>query len=186
MHTLQWIAYNAHHIEAELDGKTVEQRLAYIGHSLQEDLDVLMGTEYNTSAWYDWFVVGGGRWNPEDTSGYNLKTNMFISYDTDPDKFTAKIAELVENRKTDYFKYLSEIDFDTVKEKLNNYNGNIQFESFMDFYPLKQCIAFNNGIWGPDSKFFDIDTDSTNTEYCLNNLDKDGYLWYLIPVDFHF
>ncbi len=81
MHTLQWIVTTA-------DDKN------HAFYSVKHYLEENMGSEYNYSSWYDWFVTGGGRWNPNDTDGYNDdEQSMVISYDEEPQKF----LEVVEN-----------------------------------------------------------------------------------------
>jgi hypothetical protein len=53
MHVLQWIA-----VEAD------EKDEAY--RRVEDTLQTMLGDyESPTLTWYDWFVVGGGRWNTE-------------------------------------------------------------------------------------------------------------------------
>ena len=75
MHVLQWIATTAE-----------DKDQAF--RSVKDYLENQMGDEYNLSSWYDWFVVGGGRWNPNPNSQYDDNDqSMVISYDEDPQKF---------------------------------------------------------------------------------------------------
>ena len=88
MHVLQWIAIEADNKEDAL-------------LTAKRQLESLMGEEGSGATWYDWFVVGGGRWNvAEDEdwkTGYDEKTNMIISLEEDGiDVFKAKLCKPIK------------------------------------------------------------------------------------------
>ena len=54
MHTLHWIA-----VEAENEENAVDV--------VDQTLDSYMSGNDAPSTWYDWYIVGGGRWNVSKT-----------------------------------------------------------------------------------------------------------------------
>ena len=176
MHTLHWIAVEAEDIENAVD-------------VVDQTLDSYMSGNDAPSTWYDWYVVGGGRWNTaEDDPGfsaYTKKSNMVISYAKDPNAFRAKIDEGVQQRITDYNQYLAEVKETNVIAKLDNYGGAMSYD--YHFYALNRLLAYQMGEWSHDSWFFDMVHDSTNATHILSKIDKgEGENIFLVPVDFHF
>lgn len=171
MHVLQYIAVEADDTENAAD---VAQRL------LEEE----MGSGDSPSTWFDWFVVGGGRWNP-DQDPYNNSSNMVISFDKDPNGFRAKIDECIQARVAEYNNYLSEAKQADIMSILENYGGTMSYSH--DTYAFSRLIAFQQGNWDYDSKFFDYTSWSTNATHILSKLDNEqGKNFYLVPIDFHF
>jgi hypothetical protein len=177
MHTLHWIAVEANDKDEAVANAT----------SL---LETAMGDGENYISWYDWFVVGGGRWNSdEDEEGimgsYVTKTNMVISYKEDPNAFRAKIDECIQQRMVDYKNYLAEVKESNVLDKLENYGGTMTYDHH--FYALNALLRFQMGEWSHDSWFYDFITDSSNATHILSKLDNNqGDNIYLVPIDFHF
>jgi hypothetical protein len=176
MHTLHWIA-----VEAENEENAVD--------IVDQTLDSYMSGNDAPSTWYDWYVVGGGRWNTAEDedlmAGYTKKSNMVISYDKDPNAFRAKIDEGVQQRIADYNQYLAEVKETKVIDKLDNYGGAMSYD--YHFYALNRLLAHQMGEWSHDSWFFDMVHDSTNATHILSKIDRnEGKNLYLCPVDFHF
>ena len=171
MHTLQWVAVEADNID---DAASIANTL------LTEN----MGNGENTSAWYDWFVVGGGRWNDEQDL-YSYSTNMIIAYEDNPNAFNAKIQELITNRIDTYNEYLAEFKGQDILDKLDNYGGVATYDH--SFYALSRLLDYQQGKWDYDSKFCDLTNWSTNASYILSKIDSGfGETLYLVPIDFHF
>jgi len=176
MHTLHWIAVEANDKDEATTNAT----------SL---LEAQMGNEDNYTSWYDWFIVGGGRWNTTEDDGimegYKTKTNMIISYKEDPNAFRAKIDDCIQQRMVDYKQYLAEVKESNIIHKLDNYGGAMSYD--YHFYALNALLRFQMGSWSHDSWFYDFITDSTNATHILSKLDNnEGENFYLVPIDFHF
>jgi hypothetical protein len=171
MHVLQWIA-----VEAD----SLEDSVA----AADSHLSVALGDPDSPSSWFDWYVVGGGRWNPEQDP-YHNSDNMVISYDTDPNAFRAKIDELIANRIETYNEYHNEIKGKDIMAMFENYTGTMTYS--LDTYPLRNLLRMLQGDWFYDSKFFDFTAYSTNATYILSKLDNnEGKNLFLVPIDFHF
>lgn len=176
MHVLQWLVVEADDKETSV---SVAQAL------LEEE----MGTGDSFNSWFDWFIIGGGRWNTEEAEGmfgrYETKTNMVISFEDNPNDFRAKIDTLVQNRITEYNQYLSEVKQIDIVAKLENYGGVMTYDHTL--YPLARLLSFQDGSWDYDSKFYDLVHYSTNPTHILSKLDNNlGSNLFLVPVDFHF
>ena len=176
MHTLHWIAVEAENIEDAVD-------------TVSSNLDSYMSGNDTLSTWYDWYVVGGGRWNTAETDSimedYITKTNMVISYKENPNAFRAKIDDCIQQRMVDYKELLAEVKESNIISKLDNYGGTMSYD--FHFYSLNALIRFQLGEWSHDSWFFDMIADSTNATHILSKLDNNqGENFYLVPVDFHF
>ena len=182
MHVLQWLI-----VEAD-----DEESAASLTDTL---LESEMGDGENPRSWYDWYVIGGGRWNTEPEEGlmggYQTKTNMIISYDKDPNAFRARIDKGVQARIEEYNEYLAEAKEHNVIDKLDNYGGAMSYDHAL--YPLSRLIAFQQGTWDYDSKFYDLIHWSANATHILSKLDNHDQTTpetvtgiFLVPVDFHF
>jgi len=176
MHTLQWVV-------VETDNQLVDSKLeaAQIAdRSLEDEL----------SPWYDWYIVGGGRWNvtegEEDwASDYELKTNLIISHKEDPNGFRGKIMECIEKRIEQFNQYRAEIENLDILGKLSNYGGAMTYD--MELYPLVKALNIFQGIWDTDSQIFDLTSGSSNLGYILSQMDRDeGDNLFLVPIDFHY
>jgi hypothetical protein len=176
MHVLQWVAVEADDVES---AASVAQAL------LEEE----MGTGENYASWYDWFVVGGGRWNIEEDEsfldGYETKTNMIIGFEEDPNAFNAKLQELISYRIASYNEYYEEVKKLDIASLFDNYGGVMTYN--LDTYPLRKLIEYLDGDWNCDSKFYDLVHLSTNATHILSQIDNGlGNNLYLVPIDFHF
>jgi hypothetical protein len=176
MHVLQWIA-----VEAESKDDAVIQ--------VHEFLNTEPGT------WYDWFIVGGGRWNPE-ADDYKPSSNMVLGLEEDG--LTAihdKIDYCMSFRKKEFDRYRSEVDalVPTVSEYLDKYDP-YEIDYSFTLYPLKKTIDMLHGVWDSNSYFFDMVAMSASPRWLRNKLngtdtEDAGSIFeslYLVPVDFHF
>lgn len=171
MHTLQWVVVEADDVDTAAENA---ERL------LQE----AMGDSESPSSWYDWYVVGGGRWNDQQDD-YENSTNMIIAFEDNPNAFSGKLNELISNRIDTYNEYLAEIKDIDIMAKLDNYGGVMTYD--MELYSLKNLLRFQSGDWFYDSKFYDLVHWSTNATHILSKIDNGlGENLYLVPIDFHF
>lgn len=168
MHVLQYIAVRA-------DDEDMAMRVA------EDTLNSEMGgNEYAHNSWYDWFVIGGGRF--VDGDPYKSSTNYIISYkEHGLVGIQEKIDWAINARKVAYASYAKEVDYSTLLNTIDSYTGMTDYS--MSLYPLAKCIDMLQGSWDFNSYFYDAETGSTNYQYMLDKLDDS---WYLIPVDFHF
>ncbi len=175
MHVLQWVAVKADSKEGALD---VARR----------QLQGIMGEEGSGSTWYDWFVAGGGRWNPNESSQYDdTDESMVISaHEAGNDVIIDKINSCLESRKREFTDY--RVSFDKAEidlnAKLDSYTGVMDYS--FDLYPLAKMIDMLQGEWDFNSYFFDLENWSTNPKYLISEIEKDNKEIYLVPIDFHF
>ncbi len=111
MHVLQWIA-----VQAENDDEAMV--------IVEDRLNSEMGTNENQyTSWYDWFVMGGGRFN-ENANPYESSKNMIV-HSMDRDTFDKTINEAMESRVREFNDYRKEYNTKGVdlNAKLDNYNG---------------------------------------------------------------
>ena len=113
MHVLQWIA-----VEAE------DKDEAY--RTVESTLEDMLNPDYQ-NGWFDWFVVGGGRWNVGDDEDFDSaykegKTNLIIHAGTELDKFKERIATSLEARKSEFDRYASEVKPELLERVIAGYN----------------------------------------------------------------
>jgi hypothetical protein len=180
MHVLQWIAVQA-------DNKDEAYR------RVEDTLQTMLGEYESTiNTWYDWFVVGGGRWNVNEgddfREAYNEgKTNLILSAKEEPDLFEERILLSMESRKTEFDQYAKEVDTSIIDKIITDYNPReYDFLAFQKLYPIKKLIDMAYGTWDFNSYFYDMLNDTTTPKYVFDSIDIDPELWYLVPVDFHF
>ncbi len=175
MHVLQRIAVIAD--DKDMAFRTVKSTLE----------DELGNNDYSSNAWFDWFIVGGGRWNPNEGSQYDDNDqSMTISYEEEPDKFISNVNEGIEARIEEfnqYRKYFNQKNID-INAYLDKYDGQMDFS--FDMYELYKMIDMTQGKWDFNSYFYDMHHASTNTKYMLDSIDKGIKNWYIVFVDFHF
>lgn len=172
MHTLQWIAVP---VESDLEDQEAEA-MQMVEDNLNNELNPGF-------SWFDWFVIGGGRWNPEQDP-YASSSNMIISFEKNPDEFRAKIEECKELRMAEFKDLMKGLDFAKLQDMLFGYEGETQY--FFELSSLKAAICLAQGYWDSNSYYFDIEHGSTNPKHMLDKLPSDTVNWYLVPVDFHF
>jgi hypothetical protein len=174
MHVLQRIAIQA-------DDK--DEAFARVKDTLEQEMG---NNDYSSHTWYDWFVTGGGRWNPNPDSQYEDDNNMTISYEEEPDKFISQVALAMQSRVDEfnrYRKYYEERAVD-INAKLDSYDGSTDYS--LDLYDLSMMIDMLQGKWNYNSYFFDMHSQSVSQKFMLESIDKGEKNWYLVYVDFHF
>lgn len=172
MHVLQYIAVKA---------DNEDEAFRTVKDTLESELG---NNEYSTNAWFDWFVVGGGRF--VEGNPYAESTNSIISYDEAPAEYLAMVDSLISNRMDEfeaYRKHYNEKGVD-IEAKLDNYRGVMNYD--FELYPLKKMIDMIQGEWDMNSYFYDMHHASTNPEHMHKSLDLGNKNWYAVPVDFHF
>ena len=180
MHVLQWIATEA---------KDKDEAYRRVEDSLQ---NMLGDFESPTMTWFDWFVVGGGRWNmTEDDDNVQAyvegKTNMVVSAKEQPDEFDERVLQSMESRKAEFDGYAKGIDTSAIDKIIKDYNPReYDFVAFQSLYPIKKIIDMAYGQWDSNSYFYDMVNDTTTPKYLFEAIDKEPENWYLVPVDFHF
>jgi hypothetical protein len=171
MHVLQYIA-------VQTDSDDEAMRL------VEDKLQTEMGGQDQYLSWYDWFVIGGGRF--VEGNPYESSPNHIISYDKSPGDYRDMIDSMITNRKEEFNAYREMYDKRNIDldDKLDSYTGNMQYD--MELYPLAKMIDMIQGKWDYNAYFFDIHHDSTNPEHMYKSIDTGNKNWYIVPVDFHF
>jgi hypothetical protein len=180
MHVLQWIAVQA-------DDKDEAYR------RVEDNLQTMLGEyESATNTWFDWFVVGGGRWNMSEEDDHTQayvegKTNLIVSAKDEPDLFKERTDETMQSRQEEFDRYAKDVDSTSIDRIIKEYNPrDFDFFSFRGIYPIKKIIDMAYGTWDFNSYFFDMVNDTVVPKYMVEAIDKDPENWYLVPVDFHF
>lgn len=172
MHVLQYIA-------VQTDDKDMAFR------TVKDTLESELGNnDYSTNTWFDWFVVGGGRFVAGDA--YEESDDHVISYDEALEEYRTTVDKMMSNR-IDEFKDLrksfEEKNID-LNAKLDSYKGVMNYD--FELYPLKKMIDMIQGEWDFNSYFYDMHHASTNPEHMYKSIDLGNKNWYAVPVDFHF
>jgi hypothetical protein len=175
MHVLQYIAVVA---------ENNDEAFRTVKDGLESELG---SNEYATNSWFDWFVTGGGRWNPNPDSQYDDDDqSMIIPYDKAPAEYREMISSMITNRIEEFNNYrksYNEKDID-IEAKLDNYKGVMNYD--FELYPLKKMIDMIQGEWDMNSFFFEMHHASTHPEHLYKSIDLGNKNWYAVPVDFHF
>lgn len=180
MHVLQWIA-------VEADNK--DEAYATVEETLQ---NMLGDFDMPTHTWYDWFVVGGGRFNVAEDEDFKEayvegKTNLVLSAKEQPDEFDERVLQAMESRKAEFEGYAKDVDTSILDKIIKDYNPReYDFVAFQSLYPIKKMIDMAYGTWDFNSYFYDMVNDTTTPKYLFEAIDKAPENWYLVPVDFHF
>jgi hypothetical protein len=174
MHVLQHIAVIA---------DSQDEAFRTVKDSLESELG---DYESTTNSWFDWFVAGGGRWNPNPDSQYADDQAMVVSYDEAPAEYRETIAKAISNRIEEFNNYRKSFDMKEIdiNAKLDNYKGVMNYD--FELYPLKKMIDMIQGEWDYNSYFYDMHHASTNPEHMYKSIDLGNKNWYAVPVDFHF
>lgn len=184
MHVLQHIAVKINNYPDEIVSLDECKEEAFM--LVKSKFDDMYSESEGLGGWSDWYVVGGGRWNSDESNQYEDSWNDVISYTENPELFTNTISNSIEARirEFNYYRQRFEEKGINITDSLNKYDGQMDFS--FDLYDLNKCIDMLQGKWDFNSYFFDLEHYSTNTKYVYEGLDKTPELWYLVPVDFHF
>lgn len=173
MHVLQYIATQADSIEQ--------------AHSnVKQYLETNLGEHESYDNWYDWFIVGGGRFSSSDDP-YDDSYVSDIAYQDSP-----QFQEYLDTAHKWRWEEVERLEKEARELNLTELLDNLQdfehdhFWVANKLYPLKKLYDLAAGVWNCDSYFMDTVHDSTNRKYMLQSIDKGADNWYLVPVDFHF
>jgi hypothetical protein len=172
MHVLQYISTKAHSAEEAVDKVRIH-------------LEEQMGEFGSGATWYDWFVTGGGRFNPDSDPYTDGQTNMIVS-SKDSEAFEKIVVESIEARLVEFNRYRDEYERSAInlEATLAEYDGTMDYS--MKLYPVSKMIDMYQGEWDFNSYFYDIDNWSTNPKWMTEDRINNGTLWFLVPVDFHY
>jgi hypothetical protein len=189
MHILHWVAVKVDD-DLALDnpiGVLKENACYQVNSTLEGD-----GAPY--LRWTDWWMIGGGRFT--EGAAYESKRYHAIPYHEDSEKFLAKINEVIGWRKDEAQRQLDqlndqdpdgEFDFTTQIEKFIA-GGAVRAEfSNHQMWLASNLAKLALGYWTPDARFYDITNGTDSPNYILADIEKgDGFMWVLVPVDFHY
>jgi hypothetical protein len=172
MHVLQHIAVVA---------DSQDKAFRTVKYTLESELGDIEST---TNSWFDWFVVGGGRF--VEGNPYEESDNHVISYDEAPDEYKTTIDKMISNRIEEFNGYRKQFESKDIdlNAKLDNYKGVMNYD--FELYPLKKMIDMIQGEWDYNAYFYDMHHASTNPEHMYKSIDLGNKNWYAVPVDFHF
>jgi hypothetical protein len=172
MHVLQYIAVQA---------DSNDEAFRTVKDGLESELG---SNEYATNSWFDWFVVGGGRF--VEGNPYAESTNSIILYDEAPAEYRSMINSLISSRVDEFNSYRKSFEDKGIdlSDKLDNYKGVMNYD--FELYPLKKMIDMIQGEWDMNSYFYDMHHASTNPDHMYKSIDLGNKNWYAVPVDFHF
>jgi len=172
MHVLQYIAVKADSPEEAI-------------YSVRSTLESMLGNDGSTTSWYDWFVTGGGRFNPNADPYKDGDESMVVS-SKDSEAFEKILDECIESRLSEFRRY--RVEWEQSNINLDSYFD--EFDGTMDYsmklYTLGKMIDMAQGEWDYNSYFYDLDNWSTNPVHMTKDRINNGTVWFLVPVDFHF
>lgn len=188
MHTLHYVATK---LDNAYDGTNADELREEASGQVHSDL---LGDERPYGSWYDWFVVGGGRFVEGDA--YSESSHAVVLYGENRDLFLEKMNEglgwQLSNAKSLFEELSSKFDLDEAMAKFEReYNNNdtpIDYSS-MGAWSMRRLMSHFEGYWNPDSHFLDITNGTPTPRYFLDDIkdnpDEAGN-WALVPVDFHY
>lgn len=176
MHTIQFIATTAENAKDAV-------------RTVQDYLENNLGGEFSSDVWYDWFVTGGGRWSTSNDPYDSTYTKDVVHQDNP--KFQEYLDKAHNNRVATTVAELEHANKVNIDEVLNsikeNYTGlSPMYGEATKLYPFYCLYKQVSGYWGPDSYFFDMENDSTNSSYMQEAIKQGDKTWHLVPVDFHY
>jgi hypothetical protein len=196
MHVLHWVAVKSDETIGE-NGIDMDEAKESAAHEVN---NTLTGDERPYADWYDWFVVGGGRFL-ENTAQYESTSSNVIAFAEDPKKFSKTIRECLEARATEMRRRLAEIksreaqDGKPFEERVEEYLTQSLSDSteypvslFSTMYLYSTVSRMAAEYWLPDTYFYDITNGVTEMRYLLKDMEtnEDNDQWFLVPVDFHY
>ena len=177
MHVIQYIAVKSDSADNAHD-------------SVKRYLETQLGSEDTYNSWFDWFVVGGGRWASDENAQYDDNYTADVVHQDSP-KFQEYLdtAHKYKLEATmDDLKYARKVDMAALLDKIENDQEGLypMYSVTTELYAFYCLYKQLSGMWGPDSFYFDMEHDSTNLAHMKEAIDKGDDNWYLVPVDFHF
>lgn len=176
MHVLHYLA-----VEAESKNEATSRADTILNESLESG-----GT------WFDWFVVGGGRFTTPEGSAfeeaYNDTFDNTISYTEDSEKFESLLAERVRIRKEQFAEHLSRVDEKVVKQAVEDFKQDKEtsYPERLDIYNLKRLTETLLGYWNEDSYLYDVESYDCDVQPIKDRIKNNPTQQFLVPIDFHF
>ena len=188
MHTLHYVAVK---LDSEFDGSNADELRE---EAVADIHSTLIGDERPYGSWYDWFVVGGGRFVEGDA--YSNSDHAVVLYGENPDLFLEKMNEglgwQLSNAKSLFEQVSEKFDLDDAMAKFeatyNNNDNPIDYSS-MGAWTMRRLMSHFEGYWNPDSHFLDITNGTPAPRYLLDDIERnpdEAGQWALVPVDFHY
>lgn len=186
MHTLHYVAVK---LDGDYAGDFAEMR----EDAKSEVHSTLLGDERPYGNWYDWFVVGGGRF--VEGNAYDDSADHIIIWGENKDEFLDKmnlgLGWQLEEVKRLHEEVQRTFDLDqAVARYEKTYNTNTPVDGYpMGAWTMRRLVSLLEGYWNPDSHFLDITNGDTSPRYLLNDIEQNPESagnWALVPVDFHF
>lgn len=175
MHTIQYIAVQADSVD-------------HAFRSVKDKLEAELGDSFDspTNAWFDWFVVGGGRWSTSDDPYNNNYTGDVVNQHSPKfQEYLDKAKEFRQQSLKEYVEQAKKVDYNKIINDID-VSGEVDFHAGMDLYPTKKIYDMAMRDWDFNSYYFDIQHDSPSMTHLKNSLDNGAKDWYIVPVDFHF
>ena len=178
MHVLQHIAVKADNVEEAFQ-------------SVKSTFEEMYSESEGLGGWSDWHVVGGGRWNSNDSNQYQDSWNDVVAFSNAPDKFHSIVQNAVEARSEEMGRIKERIEVDKFISLIDSFierKGNVPDNERFDMVPyyVNAAAKMLNGTWNQDSYFYDLENWTTTPKYMLESIDNGDNSWYLVPVDFHY
>lgn len=195
MHVLHWVAVKSDETIGE-NGIDMDEAKSEAASSVN---NTLQGDERPYADWYDWFVVGGGRFLGDKQ--YENSHENVIAFAEDPKKFSKTIRECLESRATELRRRLEEIksreaqDGKSFTDRVQEYityslsdSTEYPFDPLSTMYQFGYVSRMAAEYWLPDTYFYDITNGVTEMRYLLKDMEEneDNDQWFLVPVDFHY
>lgn len=195
MHTLHWVAVKSDETIGENGVSLDEAKSEAAGHVNM----TLQGDERPYADWYDWFVVGGGRFLGDKQ--YENSHENVIAFAEDPKKFSKTIRDCLEARATEIRRRLEEIklrdeqDGKSFQQRVQEYityslsdSTEYPFDPLSTMYQFGYVSRMAAEYWLPDTYFYDLTNGVTEMRYLLKDMEtsEDNDQWFLVPVDFHY
>lgn len=177
MHTLQYIATKADSVDEAFN-------------NVKQNLEGQLGDDPYTAgsaAWFDWFVVGGGRFAKDESKQYDDEYQGEVAHQDEP-LFQEYLETIRKGRKAELDSLMEEARKINLIELLDNITdaSDNNYRSALTLYPVKKIYDMTIGLWDFNSYYYDMNTDSIQIVHMLNAIEKGDKDWYLVPVDFHF
>ena len=173
MHTLQYIA-----VEAE-DKEKATMRVH----------DELESSSNEGGTWFDWLVIGGGRFTAKaDEDPYQYTDKYTISYVSDTSKFHEVLKEHKELRKNNFITDLEMTNKDIVDKAIEGYllDKDTVLEHRLHLMRYRKMLETILGYWSEDSYYYDLETYDHEFEGIEDRIKTNPTMQFLVPVDFHF
>jgi hypothetical protein len=141
--------------------------------------------------WYDWHVVGGGRWSD---SQYEDSSSGVVSYSSQPDLFIKVLDDCKKARVNEMNECMANINTDKFISDIVDYiseNGILNPEQRfgnLNNYWINNASDLLRDHYTSSSYFYDFQEYTAHIGYIQERLDNSDVAMrqYLIPIDFHF